>query len=309
MQDYAQLEALLAVEREGSIDAAARAMSMTSSAVSQRIKSLEERIGAVVLKRLSPVEPNEFGIALCRHAEAVGMMEDKLIKKFASEFANMNQPVPMIKIVVNDDSLSSWFMEVLQKAENRDEQFVFEISIDDQNHSIERMRQGLANVAISNTKEAVQGFRSKYLGRHVYKATASPVFMAKHFPHGVNETNLTTAPSLRYGPMDDMQKRWVFQILEKQLPLISHTIPSSHGFVCACLSDIGWGMSPAIMVDEHIKSGDLVELIPDSSLFEPLYWHCSRHVSEALNSVTNNVLASANDHLCQAERLSNAAHA
>ncbi|WP_051540966.1 LysR family transcriptional regulator ArgP [Ahrensia sp. 13_GOM-1096m] len=299
MQDYAQLEALLAVEREGSIDAAARAMGMTSSAVSQRIKSLEERIGAVVLKRISPVEPNEFGAALCRHTEAVGMMEENLIKSFAFQFSKMKKTNQIIKILVNDDSLSSWFMDVLHAQAKGNDQFLFEISIQDQDHSFEQMRQGLANVAISNTKLAVQGFKSRYLGSHVYRATASPAFVKRHFPDGITEECLKTAPSLRYSPMDDLQHQWIAKHIKAEVPLICHTIPSSHGFVSACLRDIGWGMNPANMVDAYIKSGELVELIPDAPLLKPLYWHCSRHVSEAIKDITDNVLTAANDHLCQ----------
>ncbi|MEI8171784.1 MAG: LysR family transcriptional regulator, partial [Rhodoferax sp.] len=45
MLDYASLSALTAVVREGSFERAARALHVTPSAVSQRIRLLEERIG------------------------------------------------------------------------------------------------------------------------------------------------------------------------------------------------------------------------------------------------------------------------
>lgn len=61
MFDYAHLEALLAVEREGSFEGAVRALGVTSSAVSQRIRLLEERIGAIVINRQSPIKPTVFG--------------------------------------------------------------------------------------------------------------------------------------------------------------------------------------------------------------------------------------------------------
>ena len=71
MLDYAHLQALLAVEREKSFEGAARALGVTSSAISQRIKLLEERIGAVALNRQTPVTTTEVGATLCRHAEKV----------------------------------------------------------------------------------------------------------------------------------------------------------------------------------------------------------------------------------------------
>lgn len=57
MLDYAALSALAAVVREGSFEAAAAALSITPSAVSQRIKGLEERLGAVLVVRSSPASP------------------------------------------------------------------------------------------------------------------------------------------------------------------------------------------------------------------------------------------------------------
>ena len=74
MLDYAHLEALLAVEREKSFDGAAKSLGVTSSAISQRIKLLEERIGAVTLNRQTPVSTTELGAILCRHAEKVIML-------------------------------------------------------------------------------------------------------------------------------------------------------------------------------------------------------------------------------------------
>ena len=108
MFDYAHLEALLAVEREGSFEGAARSLGVTSSAVSQRIKLLEERIGAVVINRQAPIKPTHVGIELCRHAELVSILEDKIISTNDCLPVLEEHRKPVIKIVVNDDSLSSW---------------------------------------------------------------------------------------------------------------------------------------------------------------------------------------------------------
>ena len=52
MFDYAALEALATVLREGSFERAARRLHVTPSAISQRIKQLEERAGQVHSKRV-----------------------------------------------------------------------------------------------------------------------------------------------------------------------------------------------------------------------------------------------------------------
>ena len=127
MFDYAHLEALLAVEREGSFEGAARSLGVTSSAVSQRIKLLEERIGAVVINRQAPIKPTHVGIELCRHAELVSILEDKIISTNDCLPVLEEHRKPVIKIVVNDDSLSSWFMDVLKMEAAKDTSYIFEV--------------------------------------------------------------------------------------------------------------------------------------------------------------------------------------
>ena len=51
MLDYAALEALAAVISTGSFEGAAGRLHVTQPAISQRIKQLEERMGAVLIVR------------------------------------------------------------------------------------------------------------------------------------------------------------------------------------------------------------------------------------------------------------------
>ena len=54
MLDYPLLEAVAALDREGSFEGAARALHVTSSAISQRVKLLEERVGTPLVVRGGP---------------------------------------------------------------------------------------------------------------------------------------------------------------------------------------------------------------------------------------------------------------
>jgi LysR family transcriptional regulator (chromosome initiation inhibitor) len=72
--DYPSLSAVAAVVREGSFERAARVLNVTSSAVSQRIKQLEERLGGVLIIRGQPCTANEMGRLICRHVEQVVML-------------------------------------------------------------------------------------------------------------------------------------------------------------------------------------------------------------------------------------------
>ncbi len=302
MFDYAHLEALLAVEREGSFEGAARALGVTSSAVSQRIKLLEERIGAVVVNRQPPIKPTHIGIELCRHAELVSILEDKIINANDCAPTLEDHRKPVIKIVVNDDSLSSWFMDVFKREAAKGASYMFEVSIADQDYSIDELKFGSVLAAISINKTPVQGFGSRYLGMHVYRATASPDFMKRYFPDGVTLEALKRAPALRYSAQDDLQQQWIKQSFGKAIVHDTYILPSSPGFVQACLGNVAWGMNPAQMVDKYIESGELVELIPDAPLNKPLYWHCSRMVAEPLKVFTQHVVEAAEMYLDQSDR-------
>ena len=74
MLDYASLSAVAVVIREGSFEGAARALNVTPSAISQRVKQLEERVGGVLIVRGQPCTPTEMGRLICRHVEQVGML-------------------------------------------------------------------------------------------------------------------------------------------------------------------------------------------------------------------------------------------
>src|SRR3982074_2478671 len=78
MLDYASLSAIAAVMREGSFERAARALNVTSSAISQRVKQAEERLGCVLIVRGQPCTATDTGRLLCRHVEQVGMLEQDL---------------------------------------------------------------------------------------------------------------------------------------------------------------------------------------------------------------------------------------
>ena len=63
-----QLSALAAVVHEGSFDAAAQRLHVTPSAVSQRIKALEQQVGRVLVLRTRPCRPTDDGEVLVRLA-------------------------------------------------------------------------------------------------------------------------------------------------------------------------------------------------------------------------------------------------
>jgi LysR family transcriptional regulator, chromosome initiation inhibitor len=80
MLDYPALRAVAAVVQTGGFEKAARVLNVTPSAVSQRVKQLEERLGTVLIERGSPCVATEQGEWLCRHLDNVGMLEGELFE-------------------------------------------------------------------------------------------------------------------------------------------------------------------------------------------------------------------------------------
>lgn len=159
MLDYALLEALLAVERESSFEGAARSLGVTSSAISQRIKLLEQRIGAITVNRQTiPVMPTEFGTNLCRHTEKVMLLEQSVILENECHFRSYQVSGRTLKILLNEESLSSWFVDVFQAEEKHDDPFMFEIEIVDLDNSQSQLKAGAALAAVSGTKKLHKDF-------------------------------------------------------------------------------------------------------------------------------------------------------
>lgn len=283
MLDYPALAALAAVLRAGSFEAAAARLGVTPSAVSQRIRALEERMGTILVLRGAPARATAAGERLLRHADDVAALEQAL----AADLPGSAPGRPVMRIAVNADSLATWFLPALAGLD-----MLFEIEIDDQDHSDERLRRGAVAAAVTARAAPVQGCDSRPLGALRYLAVASPAFRDRWFPGGVTAGALKAAPSLRYDSRDRLQADWAAAITGERIDLPCHRIASSEGFRRAALLGLGWGMNPVPLIAEDLRAGRLVALAPDP-LDTPLYWQVSRLSARALAPLTAAVRAAA----------------
>src|SRR5215475_13665766 len=113
MLDYTSLAAIAAVVREGSFERAARALNVTPSAISQRIKQLEDRLGAVLIVRGQPCTATALGRSICRHVEQVGMLEHDLHRTLPGLSPDHPDSRVTLRIAVNADSLGTWFVTAM----------------------------------------------------------------------------------------------------------------------------------------------------------------------------------------------------
>jgi LysR family transcriptional regulator, chromosome initiation inhibitor len=278
MLDYALLDALVAVVRHGSFDRAARALNVTPSAVSQRVKLLEERVGSVLVKRGQPCVATTSGALLCRHTERVQLLESELGGQLPAVPAladALGDEWPTLRVAVNDDSVGTWFIDAVAAFCN-ERRMLLDIVIDDQDHTAQRIRDGSVQGAVTTQAEPVQGCRSTRLGRMRYRAVCSPAFFAEHFAGGVNRDSLRRAPCVDFNPKDELQERFIRRVTRAEVDPPRHWIPHVAGFVRACVTGMGWGMCPDRMTADLMQRGELVEMTPGRALDVDLYWQSWR---------------------------------
>jgi LysR family transcriptional regulator (chromosome initiation inhibitor) len=293
MLDYAGLSAIAAVIREGSFERAARALNVTPSAISQRVKGLEERLGSVLIVRGQPCTATATGRLLCRHVEQVGLLEVEL-RDTLPRLAQTGAPDARatLRIAVNADSLGTWFIGAMREF-LLTTPALLDVALDDEEHTVEWLRSGAVLAVVSASARAVQGCNSVPLGRLNYLAVASPGYMQRHFAKGVDTASLATAPILRFNRKDGLQAQWIRRLCRREIEVPIHWVPSTQAFVDAALAGIGWAMNPSLLVQEHLRAGRLVELLPGRELAVPLYWQVSRLAVPMLRQLTEAVVAGA----------------
>lgn len=279
MLDPAQLAALAAVHRRGSFELAAAELHVTPSAVSQRIKSLEEQIGTLLVRRGAPCQATETGLRLVRHHDEVTLLERTLARDLG-----LSAGPATLRIAVNADSLATWVIPALAATEG----LLFDLVIDDQDVSQDWLRRGEVVAAITAHPGPLQGCDTVPLGALRYRATAAPAYLKRWFPLGVTAQAMGEAPTLTFSDKDRLQTGWAAaRVKGLSRPLLpTHRMASSQAFVDACLAGLGWGMNPEPLVAAHLASGALIELIPETPLDVALYWQFTRLASPALGPLT-----------------------
>jgi len=275
--DLVQVATFQAVIDEGSFEAAARALHVTPSAVSQRIKALEQSVGQVLVKRAKPAEPTEAGRALVRFAGQVELLQREALEAAAGGLRTR------ISVVVNADSLHTWFMSALARLPTSSG-LSFELYQDDQDHTAELLRAGTAMAAVTAQHVAVQGCRVELLGAMRYLAVAAP---------GLGFEDFATAPMIVLNRKDRLQHRFLAGLTRRRLDPPIHYVPAAAAFVDAIRLGLGWGLVPEQIAHDDITAGVYADLAPGRHLDVPLYWQCWRMESAVLTALTAAVRSAA----------------
>lgn len=141
MLDYTQLEALLAVDGEGSFVDAGKVLGMSAIGVARRIEKLEKRLGCQLLRR-KPTRTSKIGKALCNYARDVISREDQFLAQQRKQGLQPFDVSPSLKIAVDHYSLNCWFQRVIEIHIGKDDGHSYDVMISDQDHSLDLMKSG-----------------------------------------------------------------------------------------------------------------------------------------------------------------------
>ncbi|WP_167441537.1 LysR family transcriptional regulator ArgP [Amycolatopsis vastitatis] len=286
-----QVKTLLAVVDEQSFDAAAAVLHVTPSAVSQRVKALEQRTGRVLLLRTKPVSLTESGKVVARFARSLAQLEQDAL----TELGLGSSATRTVSIAVNADSLATWFLPALARLP-QSHGVCFDLQREDQDHTAALLREGLVMAAVTAAPHPVQGCTSHRLGRMRYRAMASPAFVDRWLSSGPLPHQLPAAPVIVFDRKDDLQDRFLRGLTRRRtFTMVRHHIPASESFVDAVAAGLGWGMVPEL---QAAPRGDaLVDLAPDRPLDVPLHWQQWKLDSPALAAVAEAVAEGAKESL------------
>lgn len=289
MLDYKLIEALAMVVRERGFEKAAQKLFLTQSAVSQRIKLLEDQTGQVLLSRTNPPRATSAGQRILKHYLQVKRLEEDLLDVLAP--AESDDFIELA-VGINRDSIATWFMEAVQPFLSK-ERVLLDLRCEDQEQTHILLKDGEVIGCISAKDQPMQGCRVDYLGRMDYRLTASPDFAGKWFPNGLTPEAFSVAPAIIFNRKDELHARYLKKYFSVELQTPAHYVPSSEKFADFIASDLAYGMLPDQQSRSLLETGELIDLNPGAMLTVNLYWHCWNLKSDLLDAFSKCLISGA----------------
>src|SRR3954468_16514991 len=290
--DPAQLRALDATVRGGTLEAAARALQVTPSAISQRLRALEVATGRILLVRSRPVRVTESGQAVLRLARQGALLTAGLAGELGGDPAP--EPVPTLPIAVNADSMATWVLAALAPLAG---EVCFDLHREDQQHTSALLRAGTVMAAVTADADPLPGCSCTRLGGMRYRPMAAPGFARRWFPAGPTPEALARAPVVVFDRKDDLQHRYLHAHAGSDLAPPVHYVPAAADYLTAVTLGLGWGMLPDLQA--RGVTAQLVALDPAAAIDVVLHWQQWRLRSTTLDRVRDAVLTAADRQLDQ----------
>lgn len=294
--DPIALRTLTTAVRTGTFDAAARELHVTPSAVSQRIKALELRVGRVLVHRTKPIEPTPAGHVLIRLATQVDLLERDAIAELVGGAPPSDDeaevPWAEIPLAVNADTMATWLLDAMIDVQRR-HRVTFELLRVDENLSAQRLRHGDVMGAVTSVPQPVPGCRVVRLGTMRYLGLATPEYVERYLADGPSADALGRAPLLDFDRSDQLQRGFLRKLTRRHLAPPVTYIPAVRDYDEAVRRGMGWGMLIDAQAREDVAAGRLVEIAPGRHVDLPLFWQHWRLGSVVIEDLTDAVVEAA----------------
>ena len=292
------LECLAAIVEQGGFERAAVRLSITQSAVSQRLRALEAQVGTVLLVRSRPVKPTSAGRLLIKHAMQMRLLRADLETDLQDLAPGASKEEDRVSIAINADSIATWALGALDPLIHAG--LPLEIITDDQDFTHDWLREGLVLGCVTTLKQALRGCKVVPLGAMHYVAVASSRYTQAHCPEGLTPHNFRDIAFVAFNRKDDGPAEFVARALGlRRVALNQRFVPSAEGQLRAALSGWGAAVLPRLRVQRHLESGDLVNLAPAHALPVDLYWHCWNLDSQVIDRLTAALVCAAEQALAK----------
>ncbi|MBN2874880.1 MAG: LysR family transcriptional regulator ArgP [Spirochaetales bacterium] len=287
MLDYQLVRAFAVVLEEGGFARAAERLCITQSAVSQRVKQLEEMLGRALIIRESPPRPTEAGARLLRHYLQVDALEGETLNTIGAVSSRRNRHIP---VAVNTDSLFVWFMEAVTPFIKQSD-ITIEVFVDGHELTIHQLKSGAVAGCVTSERTPVDGCTSELIGSLRYTLVASADYTAKWFPDGFTREAATLAPVVNLDRNDNFQHRILYQSFgDPQIVPPAHYFPIADQYFEAIHSGLAYGLVPTIKAAAGLADGSLVDLDSRLRTELTLYWQSWKYQSSLLTDLTEVVL-------------------
>jgi LysR family transcriptional regulator, chromosome initiation inhibitor len=289
------LECLVALVEEGGFQRAARRLSVTQSAVSQRLWALEANVGSILIVRSRPLRPTPAGQVLLRHAKLLNIKQAELVQELqdlAPAFDRSPRVDQQMSIALDPDSMATWALSALGEFSRAGQPT--EIILDYAHLTHERLRDGQALGCVTTVDQALHGCKAVALGSMNYVAVADRNFAEQHCPQGLTPQNFRGLKFIAHSRSSDLQAKFVSKTLGlRDISLSQHFVPSPEGQLHAVRA--GWGVSvlPELLVAHLLREEVLVDLAPHVKFAIDLHWHSCSFESDLIDRLDRAISAGA----------------
>jgi LysR family transcriptional regulator (chromosome initiation inhibitor) len=287
MYDYKLLEAFTAVIEQKGFDKAASALFITQSAVSQRIRLLEEQVGQILLVRENPPRPTDAGKQLISHFKKVKLLEseldDSLQYQEADQFIN-------ISIGLNADTLATWFFDAVEDVIKK-HKILPELHVDDQEETHRMLKDGEVAGCVTTRDKPFQSCSCSYIGTMTYRMYASPELYKQEFEGKSLKEIVSYVPVIIYSKKDTLHSQMFAEAIgDGDAECNKLYVPSVEQYLDAVLRGFGIGMIPDNQCIQLLKDGKLIDAFAPYTVKTKLYWHCWSIDSKPLNVITKAIV-------------------